>query len=47
MVSSSEADTLHSNAAIPLVNIHWLAIAYFLLFTLIGFCLFVMKREKG
>ena len=36
-----------SKAAIPAVNIHWLAVGYFVLFTAIGFVLFVTKREKG
>jgi hypothetical protein len=34
-------------AAIPPVNIHAWALGYFLFFTVIGFCLFVTKREKG
>ncbi|MBA3833846.1 MAG: ABC transporter permease [Chthoniobacterales bacterium] len=34
-------------AVIPPVNIHAWAIGYFVLFTAIGFCLFVTKREKG
>lgn len=34
-------------AVVPPVNIHVWAIGYFLLFTIIGFCLFVTKREKG
>jgi lantibiotic transport system permease protein len=32
---------------IPPVNIHVWATGYFLFFTIIGFCLFVTKREKG
>ena len=36
-----------SKAAIPPVNFHWLAIGYFVVFTGIGFVLFVNKRDKG
>jgi hypothetical protein len=36
-----------SKAAVPPVNFHWLAIGYFVLFTVAGFVLFVTKREKG
>jgi lantibiotic transport system permease protein len=34
-------------AVIPSVDIHSLAIGYFLLFTVLGYCLFVTKTEKG
>ncbi len=34
-------------AVIPSVNIHSLAVGDFLFFTVIGFCLFVTKAEKG
>jgi hypothetical protein len=36
-----------SKAAVPPVNFHWLAIGYFVLFTVLGFILFATKREKG
>ena len=40
-------DNPDSKAAIPAMNIHWLAIGYFAFFTLIGFILFATKKEKG
>jgi hypothetical protein len=36
-----------TKAVMPTVNFHWFAAGYFALFTLIGFVLFVTKREKG
>ena len=34
-------------AAVPPVNIHWLALAYFVAFTLLGFVLFATRQQKG
>lgn len=34
-------------AAIPEVNFHWLAIAWFIVFTVIGYVLFAWRAEKG
>jgi lantibiotic transport system permease protein len=36
-----------NKAVIPDVNIHLMALAYFLLFTLVGYALYVTKKEKG
>ncbi len=40
-------DDTRGKAAIPIVDIHVMAIGYFFLFTAIGFCLFVTKKAKG
>ncbi|MEO8669818.1 MAG: ABC transporter permease [Tahibacter sp.] len=37
----------HGKAAIPLANIHGLAIGYFLLFAIVGFWMFATRKEKG
>jgi hypothetical protein len=34
-------------AAVPEVNIHLLALGYFIAITLIGYVLYVTKKEKG
>ena len=34
-------------AAVPPVNIHWMALAYFVGFTLLAFHLFATQRQKG
>ena len=36
-----------SKAAIPPINFHWAAAGYFVLFTVMGFVLFVTKKDKG
>jgi lantibiotic transport system permease protein len=36
-----------TKAVMPTVNFHWFAAGYFILFTVMGFGLFVTKREKG
>jgi hypothetical protein len=40
-------DGTKSKAVIPTVNIHWFALAYFAIFTIAGYVLFVTKRQKG
>ncbi len=34
-------------AVIPELNFHWLAIGYFVLFTVLGYVLYLRKKEKG
>ncbi len=34
-------------AVTPQLNIHWLAVAYFIAFTIFSFILYITKREKG
>jgi len=36
-----------TKAVMPTVNFHWFAAGYFVVFTVLGFVLFVTKREKG
>jgi len=36
-----------NRAVMPTVNIHLLAVIYFVLFTIIGYVLFISKKEKG
>ena len=36
-----------TKAVMPSVNFHWFAAGYFVVFTVLGFVLFVTKREKG
>jgi lantibiotic transport system permease protein len=40
-------DDPSKKAAIPPVNFHWLAIGWFIIFTMIGYLLFAKKAEKG
>ena len=46
MLNYLKGDT-RGKAAIPSVDIHLMAVGYFVLFTAIGFWLFVTKTEKG
>lgn len=36
-----------TKAAIPPLNFHWLAVGYFLAFTLIGYITYINQKEKG
>ena len=38
---------VESKAAIPTVDIHTLAIGYFLVFTTASYLLYISKKEKG
>lgn len=36
-----------NKAVMPEVNIHWMAVGYFVLFTVVSYVLYVNKKEKG
>ncbi len=40
-------DSTGGKVAVPVINIHYLAIGYFIVFTIVSYILYITKKEKG